>query len=222
MRVDVFTAGMYEGDGVAFDALAIRDTLRAWWDAYLRVPPPDLPAEVRLAEVKLSAPLGPYRLAARFDLLAMTRGERAVIVDWKTALRRPGREDLARRLQTRVYPYVMAEAGAHLFGGPVEPEQVTLVYWFASAPAAPEVFRYNVATHQENRAVLSGLAEEILAREDEVWPLAPDTDHCRYCVYRSLGERGTRAGSLHDAADADLLEAAALDFEIEDLDEIAF
>ena len=30
MRVDVFTAGMYEGDGVAFDALTIRDTLRAW------------------------------------------------------------------------------------------------------------------------------------------------------------------------------------------------
>ena len=30
MRVDVFTAGMYEGDGVAFDAMMIRDTLRAW------------------------------------------------------------------------------------------------------------------------------------------------------------------------------------------------
>jgi hypothetical protein len=30
MRVDVFLAGMYEGDGVSYDAMKIRDTLREW------------------------------------------------------------------------------------------------------------------------------------------------------------------------------------------------
>ena len=30
MRVDVFLAGMYEGDGVSYDALKIRDALRGW------------------------------------------------------------------------------------------------------------------------------------------------------------------------------------------------
>lgn len=210
--------------GIPADRLSPQvSPLADWWAAYLHAPPPDLPAGVRRAEVRLSTPLGAYRLVARYDLLAMTLGERAVIVDWKTALRRPHRADLARRLQTRVYPYVLAEAGAHLFGGPVEPEQVTLVYWFANAPSTPEIFRYNVAIHADNRAYLHELADEILNREEDVWPLTPDTNHCRFCVYRSLCDRGIQAGWLYNE-DADLLdvEPADLDFTLDDIDEIAF
>lgn len=201
-----------------------RAPLVDWWDAYLHVPPPDLPTEVRRAEVKLSAPLGTRRLMARFDLVAMTPGERIVIVDWKTALRRPRREDLARRLQTHVYPYVMAEAGEALFGGPLEPDQVTLVYWFTAAPTEPEIFRYNAALHAESRGILYDLAGEILSRdEQEVWPLTPDEDHCRYCVYRSLCDRGVRAGSLYDDDAADLdLDPVEIDFDLDDIDAIAF
>lgn len=197
--------------------------LADWWDAYLHVPPPDLPTEFRQAEVKLSTPLGACRLVAKFDLLAMQRGERAVIVDWKTALRKPRREDLARRLQTHVYPYVLTEAGAHLFGGPIKPEQVTLVYWFANAPMEPEIFRYNVAMHEQNRADLHALADEILSRHDVIWPLTPDERHCRYCVYRSLCDRGVGAGSLYDADDG-LLDVGPedIDFTLDDIEEIIF
>src|SRR5512136_2069753 len=100
--------------------------LARWWWNYLNVPPRDLPSAVRRAEVLLTAPLGAHRLSAKYDLLALDAGRRAVIVDWKTERKRPTREQLAIRMQTRVYRYVLVEAGATLNGGqPVEPEQVT-------------------------------------------------------------------------------------------------
>ena len=68
-------------------------------------------------ELTLSVPLGDHRLIAKFDLLAIEPGGRAVIVDWKTGQRRQGQSWLAGRLQTRVYRYVLAQAGAHLNDG---------------------------------------------------------------------------------------------------------
>ena len=87
--------------------------LAQWWSAYLGAPPPDLP-RLQYPELPLSAPLGEHRLVAKFDLVAIEPGRRAVIVDWKTSRRRSSRSFLSARLQTRVYRYALAQAGAHL------------------------------------------------------------------------------------------------------------
>ncbi|MBU0705003.1 MAG: PD-(D/E)XK nuclease family protein [Chloroflexi bacterium] len=110
--------------------------LRRWWHNYLTRGPGDLPAS-RYPEILLSAPLGDYRLVAKYDLVAVDpsamlragAGQRAVILDWKTSHKRPQRRWLAERLQTKVYPYLLVLAGAHLNGGqPLAPEQVEMVY----------------------------------------------------------------------------------------------
>jgi len=99
--------------------------LRRWWRNYLEHGARDLPA-TRHPEVVLSAPMGGYRLIAKYDLIAVDAGRRGVIVDWKTSRRRPRRRWLAERLQTKVYPYLLVRAGSHLNAGqPFEPEQVT-------------------------------------------------------------------------------------------------
>ncbi len=196
--------------------------LAEWWEAYLRFPPPDLPAETREPEVQLSVPLGNHRLLAKFDLLATKPGKRAVIVDWKTTRQRPPRSVLAARLQTRVYPFVLVEGGAHHFGGPFAPEQVTLVYWFAGAPTDPEIFPYSSSLHEENRTYLNGLVSEILAYDHGAWPLTANEFHCKYCVYRSLCNRGVQAGQV-DAAGFGTDEVDFdFDLDLEHIDEIAF
>ncbi|MBM4432139.1 MAG: PD-(D/E)XK nuclease family protein, partial [Chloroflexi bacterium] len=99
----------------ALSELAASDSsLGRWWSNYLETPPLDLPAAVCEAEVTLSTPLRRYRLEARYDLLAGIVGQRWVIVDWKTGPRRSARAWLERRLQTRLYPFVLVEAGACL------------------------------------------------------------------------------------------------------------
>jgi CRISPR/Cas system-associated exonuclease Cas4 (RecB family) len=199
--------------------------LRRWWRNYLESPPPDLPTALRRPEVTLSTPLGGYRLVARYDLLALEPGRRAVVVDWKTNQTRPDSAALAARLQTRVYRYVLVQAGSSLNGGhPLSPPQITMVYWFAEHPAQPEILPYDDAQYAADAAHLADLVAHIAARAagDELeWPLTPDERHCRFCVYRSLCDRGVFPGPLSEF-DSDQALDLSLDFEFEEVEEIEY
>lgn len=178
------------------EATITDDTVGAWWDAYLENPLAGLPAR-RLPEVALSAPLAGRRLAAKFDLLAFDT-DRAVIIEWKTTPERPKRAELQHRLQTAVYPYLLAAAGAHLNNGkPIAPETITMIYWFAEFPQTPEVFTYNAKQYKADHARLEILTEDILRRDGEAgFDLTDNLDLCQFCAYRSLNDRGTQAGDL--------------------------
>lgn len=188
---------------------ALDEPLRAWWRAYLDFAR-SLPA-TRYPEIVLSAPLAGYRLVAKLDLLALDAGPRAVIVDWKTATRRPRRRWLAERLQSRVYPYLVTRAGADWNGGqPLRPERVEMVYWFAQFPAGPERFAYDAARCADDEARLTALIQEIAGLGERDFPLTEEERLCRHCPYRSLCQRGVRAGAL-DEQEAEPEPPAELD-----------
>jgi hypothetical protein len=176
--------------------------LHAWWRAYLDTPPPDLPFQVRRSEVRLSAPLDGYRLMARYDLLAITPGQRAVIVDWKTSQRRTERRHLANRWQTRVYRYVLAQAGLELNkGAALQPDQIELIYWFTNFPQQLERLPYDAGQHAADEVALLATMDEIARltqepRDQEQWTLTDDLRHCRYCTYRTLCERDEQASAV--------------------------
>ena len=166
--------------------------LRVWWQAYLDTPPPNLPTEVRRSEVRLSVPLNGYRLMARYDLLAITPGHRAVIVDWKTSKRRTRRGLLASRWQTRVYRYVLVDAAKDLNGErELDPEQVELLYWFTNYPQQTEHMPYDAGLYAADQLAIKTAVAQIAARDKETWTLTSDLKHCRYCTYRTLCEHDT-------------------------------
>jgi hypothetical protein len=174
------------------------DNLHRWWRSYLESGPSNLPPS-RYPEVLVSAPVADCRLVAKYDLVAVDAGQRAIIVDWKTSRQRPRRAWLSQWMQTRVYPYLLVRAGAHLNGGqPFVPEQVEMVYWFANYPADPEQIAYHTAQYETDGVYLTSLIEEIRDRGTENWPLTPQEKRCTYCPYRSLCERGQRAGALEE------------------------
>jgi CRISPR/Cas system-associated exonuclease Cas4 (RecB family) len=192
--------------------------VRRWFETYQRSGLEGVPDD-RRPETTLTVPLGDWLLLAKFDLLAVRPGARALIVDWKTARHIPRAESLAQRMQTVVYRYVLAQGGDHLNGGqPIPPEHIEMVYWYAEHDGATRRFPYDRAQFQADEADLRGLVEEIEARAD--FPLTPDESRCRFCVYRSLCNRGVTAGPLA-AWEAEAYEAVDLsDFQI-DLDQIA-
>lgn len=196
------------------------DELLAWFDLYLRGGLDDLPPE-RYPEIALTVPLGDYALTAKFDLIAVDPGGRAVIVDWKTGGRVPRAEALAGRMQTVVYRYVLAKGGAHLNGGaPIPPERIEMRYWYAQDAAAIRL-PYSAGAFTRDEAYLLRLAAEIAACAD--FPLTDDARKCAFCVYRALCDRGDRAGSLANwdgEAESDDLSGFTLD--IEQIAEIAF
>lgn len=212
--------------------------LDEWFESYQRHRPADLPADVVEIERELSAPLevgaGQYRLAARYDLIAVG-GEgadrRAVILDWKTNKRVTRRSTLQQRMQTRVYPYVLVEASAGLPWGPLSPEQVEMRYWFTAAPAEPVSFGYSNEQHAANRARFEQLLNGILSGERERdFPKVADTEEnrrrlCGYCIYRSRCDRGVEAGELEEQdeeAFSDEELERALEFTLEEVQELAF
>jgi hypothetical protein len=187
-------------DPAVIEAALLDADLRAWWRNYLEHPVPDLPAE-RRTEFRLSIPFAGRRLTAAFDLLAFEPGERFVIVDWKTGANPASRAWITGRLQTQVYPYVLVEGGAGLNGGePIRPEQVSLAYWFVSAPEAPVVFEYTTADHAGAGEELAGLVAEIAGRASGDFPLTDDLKKCRFCIYRSLCDRGREPGEFDEQA----------------------
>lgn len=217
-------------------AAELTSPLAGWFDAYLRTRPADLPTDHLEIEKVLSIPFvtdkGRFRLAAKYDLIAAEPDGPVIIVDWKTTRRRGDPTQLAHRLQSQVYPYVLVEASRGLSWGPIGAHQVEMRYWFAGAPDQPVSFRYDGAQHTDNHTRLHTLLAHILAGETEAdFPKVPDTDQnrrrfCSYCVYRSRCNRGQSAGELDEVMDAEELFAVdldhALEFTLDDVEELAF
>lgn len=196
--------------------LASTPDLRRWWQKYCDHPI-DLSGYAKYTELALSAPLGKFRLLAKYDLVAIRPGVEAVIYDWKTYAKRPRDERMAARWQTRVYRALLVQAGAHLNGGaPIAPEQISLTYWYADHPTDPARFPYTAAQFKRDWDALIKLAGEIAAATE--FSRTDDERQCAYCAYRSYCERGSAAG-LADELEAELAEP---EINLEQIQEIAF
>ena len=170
-------------------------------------------------EATLSAPLGKYRLLAKYDLIALQNGK-VTIYDWKTYHKRPRNEWLAARMQTRVYRALLVQAGAHLNNGkPFEPERIEMIYWFPDFPEDPACFPYTSVQFKRDWDVLTKLSEEIASASS--YPLTEDRQKCLYCTYRSYCERGVRAGDM-EQAEAEMEAEELFDVNFEQIGEIAF
>lgn len=197
-------------------SLASTSDLRRWWDNYV-AHPVSLSGYAQYTELTLSAPLGDFRLLAKYDLVVVKPGSEAHIYDWKTYAKRPRDERMSARWQTRVYKALLVQAGAHLNGGtPLTPEQVSMTYWYADYPTEPAHFPYSTVQFKRDWDALAKLAGEIAATTE--FTKTDEEQKCAYCVYRSYCERGAVAGS----ADELETELAEPEIHLEQIQEIAF
>ncbi len=185
--------------GVPAEALAASladgDELARWWANYRARGLTDLPTQ-RLSEITLQTHLAGRRLLAKYDLLALVPGGAAVIVDWKTGARVPSQASLRGRMQTIVYRYVLAQAGAHLYAGErISPERIRMDYVYVASDGERLSFAYSAGQMREDEALLA----EMIAAIDQAdeFPLTDELRRCRFCSYRSLCDRGG-AGRLED------------------------
>ncbi len=225
-------------------ALLHDETLQSWWENYLafRQSKPGQALDPQAAglriypEISLSAACGlptneGCRWLAKYDLIALTPDNRALIYDWKTSRHRPKRTWLTERLQTRLYPYLLVQAGQCLNNGqPIRPEQIEMIYWFANFPEQPEHFPYNDQQYAADQSYLNDLVSQIQHKSaasstqpDSEFPLVQDEKRCRFCAYRSLCDRGVQAGSV-DLMEMDETEEAApqITLDLEQIGEIEF
>jgi len=199
--------------------LANTPDLERWWKNYISSDF-GISGYAKSTELSLSAPLGEHRLLAKYDLVAIRPGDKAIIFDWKTSRKRPRDEWMAARWQTRVYRAVLVRAAAHLNNGqPFAPEQVEMVYWYADFPSEPARFKYTAAQFKRDWSAIEKAAKEIASSEE--FPLTGDIKMCRFCVYRSYCDRGVQAGDLAQA-EAETEADSTFDINFEQVGEIEF
>ena len=202
--------------------LANTPNLERWWKNFNEnlTGLEDLSGFELYPELALSSPVGDHRLLAKYDLVAIKLGEKAIIFDWKTYAKRPRDEWMAARWQTRVYRSILTLAGSHLNGGqPLVPEQIEMIYWFADFPNEPARFTYTSAQFKRDQSAIEKVIAEISKASE--FPLTEDEKMCRFCIYRSYCNRGAQAGQL-DEAEAEMEAESAFDVNFEHFGEIEF
>ncbi len=217
--VQQYLVGVPEDQLARFAEADEDENLQRWWQNFLDSIPAQLAGTAhRHVEVTLQAPLVDFRLVAIYDLVLFHPDGRVLIYDWKTSMHRPSRASLLERLQTRVYPYLLAQAGAALNQGkPVGPEQIEMIYWFAEPGQAEEKLVYSAERCQADGAYLRALVEEIRALKAEEFEMSASEKPCAYCVYRSLCNRGRKAEVMEGTEEMDTED---LDFNLEQIGEI--
>lgn len=199
------------------------ENLQRWWSNFLECIPKTLRG-TRFVEIALAAPVGRFRLVAKYDLVLLTEDGKVLIYDWKTGTKRPARSRLLERLQTRVYSYLMVQAGAALNQGrAIQPHEVEMVYWFAEPDQPEERFQYDPARYAEDDQYLKSLLAQIGGLPQEEYLMAESEKSCPYCIYRSLCRRGVQAGDINASADNENDPGETLfDIDLEQIAEISF
>jgi len=197
--------------------------LQIWLDGFFTNVPAWITGE-RSVEASFATTLAGQRLVAKFDLLLTSPDGSFTIFDWKTAKKPPRKEWLLERIQTRLYRFVLARAGAtSSLGVAVKPEKISMSYWYASHPSTRIDLPYNTLAYEQDQAYFSALINEVSTSTNDMFQRTDDLQQCRFCVYRSHCDRGVEAGNLADFDDFDD-EAENLQAEIafENLPEIEF
>lgn len=196
------------------------ENLSSWWDTFLMYELHDFPAQ-RYVETTLQMPLTDYRLIAKYDLVEVYPDGLVIIRDWKTSPRVTERRILAKRLQTRVYPYVLAQAGAHFYNGEMIPvDRIKMVYSFVAHGGHTVEFDYTAEQMEVDAAYISDLISDIA--QANVFPLTSDTRKCKFCSYRSLCSRGEEVGQWDDFDQTADDELDSFDIDFDQIAEIEF
>lgn len=209
--------------------------LRNWWENFLS----RQEALINLKETRCfpetthSAVLGSFRLLAKYDLFVINPDGKYCIYDWKTYRRRPRREQIARKIQTRLYPFLLYHStNKSTSQRSLSPENFCLIYFYTNFPDQPERFEYSQVQYHKDLDYLSGLLNEIVQsahdHDETAFPLTANIERCLFCTYRSLCNRGIRAGNseqilLDLELDASQDESASLEsFDFDNVAEIEF
>lgn len=208
--------------------------LQRWWENYLHSLPSSLNSLLdtavdiltgngaqRYPEITLCAPIVSHQLIAKYDLLLCLDKGKTIILDWKTTRKPLPHKWLAERMQTRVYPYLLIQAGKFLnHGEPYHPDQIEMLYWLAEFPTQTVRFQYSQEQYQADHEYLTGLVDEIQGLEESEFFLTNQTSHCRFCTYRSLCGRGSKAGTFEESEQDQETGPSEVGFSWNEIDEI--
>lgn len=159
--------------------------IRRWWQTFLQQGPSLAADERPLVEMTLTVPVGGHALLGRFDLI-IVGPDQVRIFDWKTGKPRAG-EELKNDWQTRLYFALAAEGKQALAMPDLQPEQISMTYWYAQQPQESVTISYSHDEHTQNWAEIQAIVTQVAQRLPQTtsWPLTDDLATCAQCPYQN-------------------------------------
>jgi CRISPR/Cas system-associated exonuclease Cas4 (RecB family) len=167
---------------------------------------------------------GDYYLTAVYDLIGMTDQPKLLIMDWKTSPHRPKKEIIAQAVQSFLYPYLAFENRTQIFkGAKIDHGEIEMIYWNAVHPNESVSLSYSLPQYEKNSENLKKIIETIIGKPMGAFAKTENTRKCAYCQYRSLCQRGSKAGSFdQDNGDHIDLDSLISEIQFDDSAEIPF
>lgn len=159
--------------------------IRQWWQMFLHQGPSISEDERPLIEMTLTVPVETHALLGRFDLI-IVGPDRVRIFDWKTGKPR-ALEELKTDWQTRLY-FALAVEGKQALDMPdLQPEQISMTYWYAQKPQESVTISYSQAEHAQNWAEIQAIVAQVAQRlpQTSSWPLTDNLETCARCAYQN-------------------------------------
>jgi hypothetical protein len=178
-----------------------------------------------IPEQLLSIPFLNHRLIAKFDLLVEVNSEHYLIIDWKTSSKKLSRNILDKKFQTHLYPFIFCQAGADLFEiDAISPNFIEMHYWYPLGTEPEEVFPYSDKKHSSIKSEIETLVNQINSAlsKGTGFPLTDDHALCLYCEFRSLCNRGIKAGPFDNLLLVEQEDLSNVQFDIDQVSEIEF
>jgi RecB family exonuclease len=175
-------------------------------------------------EIVLTTSIDDFTVTAKYDLLLQEKSGRIIIYDWKTSPNLPRRELLAARAQTILYPYLLIEAGQRLFEIPdLSPADLSMCYFYPLSSSPEVIFPYSDDQHKENSEQIRTWIEQLESMiETDNFPLTGDTARCKLCVFRSICDRGVKAGDVSSIEEIDEEDLSSNHFDFGQIIEIDY
>lgn len=211
--------------GIPIDKLnmiAENEGVSEWWSSFQgyanrKIDKNALLLPERMVKIRRESHL----IAVRYDLLAVS-DDKIHIIDWKTSQQSFTLANARQRIQTRLYQYVIKQTDS--FQGKSKPlaNQISMSYWFAQFPEDVVDISYDEVAFNDDDQYFMQLITEIKAEKEADFVMTQNQIRCRYCVYRSLCDRGSEAGILNDELNTHEPGSSILDLDFENIPEIEF
>ena len=197
------------------------EQFQTWWHNFKQSIPLKIKGET-FPELTLITRLNGHRLVAKYDLITIDK-DQLTIYDWKTAQRLPKTTTLNARIQSRVYPFVLAREISSISLKTWQPGQIKMIYWQAQYPGQVHAIAYTQEMFEADLAYLTHLVDEIVQLPIEGFTKTPHLTFCKYCNFRSFCDKGISAGLLSELdRDLDDLDLSAFDIDLDQVEEISF
>ena len=191
------------------------NTLKTWFINTIESEICKIDQAEKLTEYRLSTYISDTLVTGVIDLLISQPDSSLKIIDWKTGLTKPKPQFYVSRIQTRLYPLLLAQSP--LFHARITNKQcldkIEFIYWFTHFPQLPIINQYSPEKFDLDKVYLAELINTIQNTQVNEMKMTANFYTCRTCQFQVY------CGRISSESAQDVFDMDEIDYELPQFNE---